>query len=52
MSFSLQEILFPAFLLLMPVLSLEILGFDWKSTEFFTYFMGFAFGALFGLCLS
>ncbi len=50
MGFS-QQIGFLSFLLFMPPMALEMLGFDWKSTELCTYFMGFCLGIVFGWCL-
>lgn len=50
MSFS-HQIVFFSFLFFMPPLALQMLGFDWKSTELYTYFIGFCLGLVFGWCL-
>ena len=47
---NLKPMAFPLFLLVVPPIALEMLGFDWKSTELYTYYMGFCIGIVFAWC--
>ncbi len=45
---NLKWMAFPLFLLVIPPIALQMLGFDWKSTELYTYYIGFFLGIAFG----
>ena len=44
---NLEWMAFPLFLLVIPPVALEMLGFGWKSTELYIYYMGFCLGIAF-----
>lgn len=48
---NLKPLAFPLFLLIMPPLAMEMLGFDWKSTELGCYGIGFCIGIVLGAWL-